>query len=929
MNNYASVLDFIKTHTLPENILEALQNKEKPGVDAAGVQSGLGIVRNNASTLLNQLHKAGEIIKINSRPVTFIAREHFVRLARNSILPDKTTYSLSELELLAKKSPERKDPFQHILGKDGSLENQVSQAKAAMVYPPKGLHTLVLGASGVGKTTFAAAMHAYGVAARGKKPENYPFVTFNCADYYNNPQLLLSHLFGHTKNAFTGAGGDKAGLVEKADGGVLFLDEVHRLPPEGQEMLFYLMDKGEYKRLGESAATRKADFLIIAATTEDPDKSLLTTFKRRIPITINLPQYSQKPVFERIMIIGHFFSQEAMHLNQPLRVDPEVLKSLAIYDFKEGNIGQLCSEIKKLCANAFLQYLQDNRDIHVHFALLKKEIRDCLFRFDQLDSETKNYLATFSECLAINPVNGAKVSDRELSDNIYRQMSDKLVDLKNQGLKRTAINEVLKKDVDEYFNTILKHIRDNRPNIKALYQVLPKEVVDITSECLETAQHQLSAQFDDNFLFGLCFHVQALLNRTNTNPVMPEMQISKIKKEHAKEYFVAQEIIKKLEAGFHTSIPAYEQSFLALLLAQSQLGDAAKNLIGAIIICHGDSTASSIASVANTLLNTSWLKAIDMPLSAASDEIYAKFRSAAVSVHQGKGIFLLVDMGSLVSFGERLTSETGIEAKVVSYISTPLVIEVLRKVLYRKDDINTIYDSIQKIDLPAIANKKPAILSICMTGKGASQMMRDILEKLLYPQYQHFFDIVVANHLDVKSDYAKMQAKNNFIAAVGNIDPKLDIPFFPIGQIMQAEGQKRFFEMLNANFPAPPPGPILPPGENTYDKACHILEEYVKCLNPKIAVTYIKNFIENIRYNPTSSDDLLNMIVHLGCMLDRCVQKEAVYFENIRPFKEENAAVFQSIRAETALLEEAYGIKINDDEVCYIIQIIYAQTPAR
>ena len=73
-----------------------------------------------------------------------------------------------------------------------------------------------MGESGVGKTTFAQAMHAYGLLMNNKENKDYPFVTFNCADYFNNPQLLLSQLFGHVKGAFTGADTDKIGLVEKA-----------------------------------------------------------------------------------------------------------------------------------------------------------------------------------------------------------------------------------------------------------------------------------------------------------------------------------------------------------------------------------------------------------------------------------------------------------------------------------------------------------------------------------------------------------------------------------------------------------------------------------------------------------------------------------------------------------------------------------------
>ncbi|MCB6567183.1 sigma-54 factor interaction domain-containing protein, partial [Desulfovibrio desulfuricans] len=83
----------------------------------------------------------------------------------------------------------------------------------------------------------------------------------------DNPQLLTGMLFGYIKGAFTGANEDKEGLVKEADGGILFLDEIHRLSVEGQEMLFLLMDKGIYRRIGDSSRVNQAKVLIIGATT--------------------------------------------------------------------------------------------------------------------------------------------------------------------------------------------------------------------------------------------------------------------------------------------------------------------------------------------------------------------------------------------------------------------------------------------------------------------------------------------------------------------------------------------------------------------------------------------------------------------------------------------------------------------------------------
>jgi len=170
--------------------------------------------------------------------------------------------------------PEELSAFNRIIGFDKSLKPQIQQAKATILYPPHGLHTLILGPTGVGKSNMAEAMYEFAVET-GTLQKEAPFIIFNCADYAENPQLLLSQLFGHVKGAFTGAVVSKEGLVEKADGGILFLDEVHRLPPEGQELLYFLMDKGKFRRMGETDTERTANVLIIAATTEDIESSIV------------------------------------------------------------------------------------------------------------------------------------------------------------------------------------------------------------------------------------------------------------------------------------------------------------------------------------------------------------------------------------------------------------------------------------------------------------------------------------------------------------------------------------------------------------------------------------------------------------------------------------------------------------------------------
>lgn len=918
------IMQCIENELTVADFTEAIKQNLNPGLTASSIQDKLGIVRNNASTLLNQLWKEHQLIKINSRPVSFFPALFMQHLSGGDT--GKDSYSVEELyQLIHHAEPKSTpDPFAKLLGNNSSLVNQIGQAKAAIVYPPKGLHTLILGESGVGKTTFACAMHEYGMQIRQKTKEDYPFITFNCADYFNNPQLLLSQLFGHAKNAFTGADKDKVGLVEKADGGILFLDEIHRLPPDGQEMLFYLIDKGEYNRLGEIGTKRTSNVLIIAATTEEPSDTLLATFIRRIPVNITLPSFHEKPISEKIEIVDHFFYCEALNLNRKIILSPEVLKSLAIYDFRIGNIGQLRSEIKLLCAKAFLQHLQNQKEILIDFQMLNREIREGLFDYAKLDSNIQNYLNMFSENILIFPVKERESFTFDVKNNIYEIILQKLDSLKKSGLNNELIHAELSNEVETHFKQVMDKFTNTRASIQNLYKIVPKQIVDTAALVIETAQQELKTKFHHKFIFGLAFHLQALLKRIEEQKIIFNPHLQKIKQSYPAEYRTAQLLVKQLMQTFSIKIPEDESGFLALLLTHNKIESPQDEKIGLIIVCHGESTASSIANVVNALLNTEWVKAIDMPLSATISETYHKVRSAAVALNRGKGILLLVDMGSLLTFSEKLRNDTGIYSRTIDYVSTPLALEALRNILYKLDDLDTLYTALtQKLgnnaELPRTA-KQPAILSICATGQGSSKMAKSILETLLEENNLAAIAILVTNTMEVKKQLPEYTKTYTFLAVVGNTNPNLDVPYFPIHQLLEPTFQKKFLQVLTGGMELALTTPAAP--VSIYDKSQALLEQYVKYINPKFALKHIKKFLEQIHYKAKSDSDAIDFIVHMGCMLDRCRHQYLVQFDDRNAFIQAHKQEFEPVRFAVDLLAKEYEMTINDDEVCYIIKIL-------
>ncbi len=367
-------IDVIKNHieAFCENVtINDIKENPTLGISSLDIVEKLSILRNNASSDLNKLYKDGLLIKIKGKPTKYFDRERFENIFQ-ILLEDQCLEcsSLADLVPILDYSNEKEvsntnnlDPFNKLIGSNHSLAGIVKLGKSSILYP-NGLHTILLGESGVGKSLFAEIMYEYGVQ-NNVFSKNSSFVVFNCADYANNPNLLVAQLFGTVKGAYTGADTDKKGLIEEADGGVLFLDEIHRLPPEGQEMLFLYIDKQKFRRLGETSSERTAKVLIIAATTENPNSMLLTTFLRRIPSSIRIPSLKERTLSEKLMLVNNLYSAESKKINMPIHVDKNCLSDLMLYN-PHGNIGQLASDIQLSVARSYLDSRLNNLDkVHI------------------------------------------------------------------------------------------------------------------------------------------------------------------------------------------------------------------------------------------------------------------------------------------------------------------------------------------------------------------------------------------------------------------------------------------------------------------------------------------------------------------------------------------------------------------------------------
>ncbi|MFR5078837.1 MAG: sigma 54-interacting transcriptional regulator [[Clostridium] innocuum] len=724
------VFDYIYSVITREYLENRIQKKENFGITAKDIADHFNTYRSTVSTMLNTAVKNGLFIKIETRPVLFVPvdivkKELHVHL-------EKSVYTPEEIRNLFFKKEQEADSFSIMIGHDGSQSLQIKQAQSAILYPPKGLHTLITGESGTGKTLFAHTMYDYGRKIKGMSEKEYPFVEFNCADYYHNPQLLLSQLFGHIRGAFTGADQETEGLVEKANHGILFLDEIHRLPPEGQELLFYLMDTGQYRKMGEANTIRKADILIIGATTENPKDVLLKTFKRRIPLTINLPPLRERPLQEKLKIMEHLFSKEAILTQRTYIIDADIVKAITLYDFTE-NIGQLASEIKILCARSFLESkTKEFGEIKVPYVFLSDNIREAYKKYRKIGYTFTDNYENYNYDLVITPSNEiTHVKENVLNEEAYCSLIDEIRNYSRQGLTSDEVAIRISSAVSSYYDEILNSMYFKTVNKDELYKIIEPRIVDFSLEVMKEIQNRLSVKITEQSILVLAFHLKFLIDRLRKIKLTESSSVP-VKTGDA----IVDDMIDRIESKFSLRLPTDEKKFFQLLIKNitSDIVPDNSSKAALYILAHGN-TASSIAEVCNRLLHTDFVRAFDMPLTQDVNQSYQLFMEEIESLHLKKGVMILADMGSLLDFGHKLTRDTGIPTHTIPNVSTAIALDFAHIMLNRNEHIDLTYNEylIKNRFEPAFASseKEPAIISACSSGQGTSIAFKNMIVEIL------------------------------------------------------------------------------------------------------------------------------------------------------------------------------------------------------
>lgn len=839
-----------------ERIYQVLINNASKKMTTTEIAQKVGLTRGDVSSYLTKLFMAGKIDKTGTRPFYWQIK-----------IQDSF--------------------FKKMIGYSGSLQEVTKKCREAILYPDNGLSLLITGPSGVGKSFLARLI--FEEARRLKVIEkDAKFVVLNAADYANNPEILSSVLFGYKKGAFTGADCDSQGLIDQANGGYLFLDEVHRLNNESQEKLFSLMDNGKFYPLGENKVPHKVKVRFLFATSEEINTILLKTFLRRIPIQIALPKYIDRPIIERLQIVIQTFKREAQIVHRRLKVNQKEVLSL-LYEDNHGNIGSVQNKIKQLCAEAFA--LNPN----------------------------KNPLLIGTNSEAIISIS-SDFDDSEFNKSVLN-LIPKITQLTNKLLESVEQAQSLEEQnfiIDDTLHDFLKLLPDaDDSSLKKSFKTLLCNHYGLKISSKEINWKKCAK------LIQVIMLVEDRLDKEQ------KLLLQRLQAKYPRSFYLFKKLVQEVlkERNLKDCVGILFFPIFGPLVAH--LEDIQYN---AILLAHGKQTATSIQAVVNSLCGNYIFEAFDMPIDSSIQEINEQVRRYLDQQSKNVvGTIVLFDMGSLNQMFTEIKSISSHELLVINNITTAMALDIGIRIEQKQQfkkiaEASTHYGQTTGAQYYEGFSDQKNIIVACMSGDGVSQEIKHIMNQTLSGRLK----IIIVDYKKLCSLLEQQDrlffSNTEFVLTTTQINHQIPIEIIDIYDVLDKKGALRLTGLLENS------GEKLPQIKNMIDQFVRFfsiagIRERLQILNPDTVISEVQTIAK--RYETYYNIELdektkLNLFTHIALMIERTVLTSRKNTERIeiktldnkeREFFSISKNIFKNV-------ERKYNIKIEDYEISLVYQLL-------
>lgn len=675
-------------HEQSEALLTKNPQQEPAGIDATQVAEALGLDRANVSKELNALYQDGLLLKRQGKPTRFLDKQVLSVAYPNRFIPSTL---LQGQTIADSEAPDvRGEPFfsadafslDSFVGAKESLRSCVEQAMAAVTYPPHGLHTLITGSIGIGKSRFAQLMYSY-FKSRSASGDP-PFIIYQCQDVYGSIQLAAAQLFGCSGGGLPGVERSRRGMVDMASGGILLLNDIHKLPPRLHESVITLLEKNTYTRVGEAHVTRKGNLTVIATSSEAPESAAISRLAHSFPVHIRLPDLDQRSPSEVLEHLLLFFSQEADATGIPMRVHKDMLICLVQANYA-GQIGQMKSRVKGICSRAYWEHISHRSSSSMidiscqdlpHDMLV--EIHGGLVPSPELEEVLRKFDGTYVFFAPGHPVT---LPEEKVPEEQVQPLPN--------GLNMA--------EVDNY---ILRCM--TRPHTSGEESPQVQEMLALLTGVLSNYQETEVVARNSFLLYGEALHLSKAVAAVSAGKYIPSLQKEEVKRDYPQQYATAGILMDTIEGMTGVRLPSEERNFAAvyLFLAERWISTPPVRIL---LLCHGDGVAQAMAAYVNEQLGQPETAGLSFGKETSLEEFMPVVSARAKELDAGSGILIFADMPPLTDIQGYVRRTAGVKVETVSGTDLPIILRLARLALNQNLSLSSLIQAITSEGHPQTA----------------------------------------------------------------------------------------------------------------------------------------------------------------------------------------------------------------------------------
>lgn len=857
-------------------------------VNAQAAAEQLKVSRNLASQYLNQLVHENVLLKINSRPVCFL---HIRALEELTGLRIKREM-FEDLDEFHEFIRGQHHSFQSLIGFDGSLSDCIEQIKIAAYYPPNGLPMMLIGKRGTGKSLLCSLAFQY----------------MKSMDILSNDAVYIRSSF-HTGAARNEAVikrlfADRESVIRKNKTGLMVLEKFHRLDKSLQTRVLDFVD--------QLSSGKNSSWRVILTSEPTENHEMESFWRNRIPVIAFCPELKQRSRQEKERMVLQFFVREENSIHKTIRISRKVFTHLVDYRF-DNNIEGLQSEIRKMCARAYL-YQKDEENLSIHSYYFSEELLNNITVEKEFDEE-----------LWIVPRQREELNEMQeeygLGDAVYEAFFNTAPEKPPFSTVLNELYKVLQKRMKEYTYQFMEEEEPEKKPAEMIYDGLIT-LVENRFHCV------IPRNFAKMIQTSLRRQMLGLGEKEGRRREAEELKRS-LYGAYRQEAEAAEYLSGLVEVNLGTKP---DDTTAILFLAglkyyNQQLNDSH---LSAVIICHGASTASSMAEAVNELLGRHIFDALDMPLHIPMEKIAETLKNYVEKSCMSSRMIILVDMGSLELIDEKLRVLPGIRLGIMNHVSTSLAIHIGSMLLEGREipDIlrEASAESVSKYRLieSGEKNKEPAILFMGEKGTDIALKMKELFWSSFPKEIPVKALYWNTGHQNGLEEYIR-DSEYHILFSIGvdRYEP-FNTPHLDISEVITLNQNPRVYEILKAYFTDEEIRILL--NNLVKNFSLQNIIKHLTILNPvtltdriEVSLDLLQHYL-NIQFKPNT---IMSLYIHLSFLIERLVTKNPIEScKDLELFQRERSGFIDMAVKSFQNITNHYHVEIPISEIAYIYEFI-------